>query len=190
MAITENIVKERIIFAMMERMRIKPNLSGRDNGRQAGVYLQAGCSGLQRGFTLLEMMIVIAIVGVMAAIAMPGFSAWREKQAVSNAAGSLLMHLKQARNLAIAENRSVKTTFSSTAYTFDADTTVSPVPACGPCRSDVIGYNQFSANLSVSPATTRTFSSRGTTNSGTITLTASGNSKAIVINIIGRAYLQ
>jgi len=141
---------------------------------------------MQRGFSLIEMMIVVIIIGVLATIGMPAFSSWKEKQAVGNAASSLLAHLKQARNLAMADNRSVRIVFSSTAYTFDADTTGN----CGPCRNDVIGYNQFSDNLSISPVTTRMFTSRGTANSGTITLRASGKSKNIVINIIGRAYLQ
>ena len=167
-------------------MRIKPNLSRSDNDRQGAVCMCASNAELQRGFSLMEMMIVIAIVGVLAAIAMPAFSSWKERQAVSNAAGSLLTHLKQARNLAMAENRSVSITFSSSAYTFDADTTGS----CGPCKDEVISYSQFSGSLSVSPTTTRTFSSRGTANSGDMTLSASGNSKILTMNVLGRAYLQ
>ena len=136
----------------------------------------------------MEMMIVIIIIGIMAAIGIPSFSSWKEKQAVSNATASLLSHFKQARNLALAENRSVRITFSSSAYVFDADTTGDG--SCGPCRDESIGYSQFSSNLSISPTTTRTFTSQGTANSGTITLTAAGQSKAIVMNIIGRAYAQ
>ena len=131
-------------------------------------------------------MIVIIIIGILAAIGFPAYSSWKEKQAVDNATGSLLSHFKQARNLALAENRSVRITFSSTAYVFDADTTGS----CGPCRNESIGYSQFSSNLAVSPTTTRTFTSQGTANSGTITLTAAGKSRSIVMNVIGRAYSQ
>lgn len=86
----------------------------------------------------------------------------------------------------MAENRSVSITFSSSAYTFDADTTGS----CGPCKESPVSYSQFSGNLSISPTTTRTFSSRGTVNSGAITISASGNSKEVKINVLGRAYLQ
>lgn len=154
--------------------------------RQAEVSHLEFPGGGQRGFSLLEMMVVIIIIGVLAAIGIPSFSSWKEKQAVSNATSALLSHLKQARNLALAENRSVRVTFSSTSYTFDADTTGS----CGPCRDEAIGYSQFSTNLSISPTTVRTFTSQGTVNSGTITLTASGKSKSITLNILGRAYAQ
>jgi len=148
--------------------------------------MQASSSELQCGFSLMEMMIVLVIMGVLTAIAIPAFSSWKESQAVSSATSSLLTHLKQARNFAMAESRSVSITFGSSSYTFDADTTGS----CGPCRDEVVSYSQFSDNLSISPTTTRTFSSRGTANSGTMTLSASGNSKEIVMNILGRAYLQ
>jgi type II secretion system protein H len=174
----------------MEKMRIKPNLNRSGNPRQVGVCCQLFPCKEQRGFTLIEMMIVLVIIGVLAAIAMPAYSTWKQQQAVNNAASSLLAHLKQARSLAVAENRSVSVAFGSTDYTFDADTTISPASPCGPCRKNVIGYSQFSANLSISPTTTRTFTSRGTANSGTMTLSASGNSEAITVNIIGRARLQ
>jgi len=140
----------------------------------------------ERGFTLFEMLIVIAIVGLISAVAVPNFSAWRERQAVNSASKSLLSHMKQARVIAMAENRSVKITFAADSYTYDADT----AGTCGLCKPKTITFTNFSENLSISPTTTRTFSSRGTVNSGTITLVAGGYSHALVLNIIGRAYRQ
>ena len=46
----------------------------------------------QKGFTLIELMIVIAIIGILAAIAIPQFSAYRAKSYNSAA-------LSDARNL-------------------------------------------------------------------------------------------
>jgi len=175
-----------MIFAIRERMRIIPNSSGSSGCRQAGVCLHGHVPVKERGFTLIEVMIVIVIVAVLTGLAVPAFSAWREKIAVRSASQSLLSHMKQARVLALSENRSVSIAFTSASYTFDADTSGS----CGPCKNDVISLAQFSGALSLSPTTTRTFSSRGTSNSGTVTLTAGSSSQDIVLNVIGRAYMQ
>jgi len=175
-------------------MRIYPNSSGTSQGRQATV-LQAmslparkkpALQSESHGFTLLEMMVVMIIMAIVAAIGIPSFSDWREKQAVRNAAQALLAQIKQARVLAVSENRSVRFTFTSTTYTFDADTTGN----CSACKKESNTLSQYSNSLSVSPTTTRTFSSRGTSNSGSITLTAGNYSKTITMNVLGRAYLK
>lgn len=163
----------------MDIVRINRSLRLCPPARQEGRQAQAG-------FTLVEIMVVITIVGILATISMPAFASWRNRTAVSSAATSLLAHMKQARTKAMAENRSVSIAFTSTTYTFDADTTGS----CGLCKSQTVSFSSFSSTLSVSPTTTRTFSSQGTANSGTITLTANGVSRTITLNVIGRAYLQ
>ena len=191
MAITENMVKERMIFEIMKRMRIKPNLSRSDNDRQGVVCMYTGNAKLQRGFSLMELMVVIAIVGVMAAIAIPSFSSWKDRQAVSNAASSLLKHLKQARNLAMAENRIVRIAFTTNSYTYDDNNS----GVCVPCKHHVIAMSQFSGTIEVSTNRSSApiiFSSRGTigqTVTVTVEVPGSGNSKGLTLNILGRAYL-
>jgi len=131
-------------------------------------------------------MIVMIIMSIMAAIAIPALSSWREKQAVRNATQTLLAQMKQARVLAVSENRSVRITFTLTGYTFDADTSGN----CSICKNEINNLSQYSGNLTMSSNKNPvSFSSRGTSGNGTITLTAGAYSKKIKINIIGRAYL-
>jgi len=82
--------------------------------KQDGVFTPVADASNQRGFTLIEVMIVIVIIGVVSSIAIPAFSEWRDKQAVRSASQTLMSHLKQARVIAIAENRGVTIDCTST----------------------------------------------------------------------------
>jgi len=181
----------------MDRMRINPNSSGSMELKQAGVFAPASSTSKQRGFTLIEVMIVIVIIGVVGSLAIPAFSSWRSKQAVRSGSQALLAQMKQARVMALAENRSVAIKFCDgsvrTGWVFDAS---SPKATCDPCvtlscTENLMSLSQFSGSLTLSTNKTPiTFFSRGTAGNGTVTLTAGSSSQQVVVNIIGRAYTQ
>ena len=197
MPITASRLKEIRIFAIMDRMRINPNSSGSTRLRQAGVFTPLSCSSKQRGFTLIEVMIVIIIIGVVSALGIPAFSEWRSQQAVRSAAQALYGQMKQARVQALAENRNVSVEFCDgtvrTGWVFDA---ASPDATCDPCTTlncveNLLSLTQFSASLTLATnKDTITFYSRGTAINGTVTLSAGNSSQQVVVNIIGRAYTQ
>jgi len=58
----------------------------------------------RRGFTMIEMMIVIVVIGIMAAMAAPSFLNWIPKMRLKNDAREKVNYLRQARSRAIAEN--------------------------------------------------------------------------------------
>jgi prepilin-type N-terminal cleavage/methylation domain-containing protein len=59
----------------------------------------------RKGFTLIELLIVVAIIGILAAIAIPQFSAYREK-AYNSAANSDLKNWKTGQEAYNADYQS------------------------------------------------------------------------------------
>jgi type IV pilus assembly protein PilA len=70
----------------------------------------------RQGFTLIELLIVVVIIGILAAIAIPKFSATRERAFVSSMKADL-------RNLATQQDIFYSSTFNGVSYTYTNDET-------------------------------------------------------------------
>ena len=68
-------------------------------------------TGRKGGFTILELMIVVSIIAVMSAIAVPNFTNWAPKFRLWSATDDIVKHLMLARMSAISQNRDVVVTF-------------------------------------------------------------------------------
>jgi len=70
---------------------------------------------MRLGFTLLELLVVISIVGILLAFTIPAIDPVRKGYAITNAADQLTGQLDLARQLAISENQRVEVRLYRTA---------------------------------------------------------------------------
>lgn len=84
-------------------------------------------SAPSRGFTLIEVMITLAVIGILAALGLPSFFAWIQNQKIRTASEAVINGVQLARAEAISRNLSGGVQFILVAAT--GDWTVNTVPA-------------------------------------------------------------
>ncbi|MGZ8934442.1 MAG: GspH/FimT family pseudopilin [Methylobacter sp.] len=151
------------------------------------------------GFTLLELMLVIAIIAILAALAVPSFSTTLAKQRTTGAAEAVLADLRWARAEAIKRNRNVRVTFTNGSawhYTIHADPAGSNTQLKTVDGSDFPSITLATASFDNSVAYTTFESTRGTSlnsvgslssNEGTVTITSNNFSVSVIVSPLGSA---
>jgi len=106
----------------------------------------------QKGFTLIELMIVIAIIGILAAIAIPQFAAYR-KRAQDSAAKSALKNLATAEeNYYVQENIYAVNRANLTGWTVESVVTVANIVADSTSWSATASHNSSTSTFTYASA--------------------------------------
>ncbi len=138
-----------------------------------------------KGFTLVEMLIVVSIIAVLLTIFPSMFTSFRQRTNLREAAGALAEGMKLAKQRAVAENVNYTVTFdiNNNSYeikggTYDVTKKLSDFGS---------GISILSQSYSGGNSGTVTFQTRGTCSAGTVTLKNILNSQiAITTNAMGR----
>jgi general secretion pathway protein H len=142
--------------------------------------------GAEAGFTLLELLVVLVILGLMTALLVGGFAGQHGSLKLRATADALAAGLREARSEAVAENRPVEIDFDTDARNWrDASGNPQPLPAG-------IGI-EFTAGLAGTAEPRRPhirFEPDGSSTGGRIALASGGASESIEVSwLTGRVKL-
>ncbi|MGD8882665.1 MAG: GspH/FimT family pseudopilin [Desulfobacterales bacterium] len=76
-----------------------------------------------RGFSILELLVVLAIIAAVSAIVTPNFIRWRNNAKMRDAVDNLMADLEMAKISAVKENNFVAVLFNPTGYRVFVDKT-------------------------------------------------------------------
>ncbi len=145
----------------------------------------------ERGFTVVELLTVIAIMLVITAIATPTFYYWLPTYRLSAGARQISADLQLARMKAISQNTSYRLRFT------DNNTYEMQKNDGGWAVAPGHGSVDLPEGITVTtgtPFNTSEFQSRGTANTGVgsdeIALTNGDLNKAVCIKIVGRVHIE
>lgn len=155
-----------------------------------------------RGFTLIEMMVTVAVLAIIISIAAPSFNGFFDRYRVKRAADTLSAFLINAKSEAIKRNKNVSTVITGSGNTWCAGMTENATCDCSAtpntCQIEgadrVIKSTSFKGVQLLAPASESAFvfkSQRGTVEGFTAVQleSANGSKLNVDVSIVGRIRL-
>ena len=143
------------------------------------------------GFTMIELLVTIALLGIMMAISVGGWTSWAKASRQSGTARELQSVMRQAQVRAVTEGRAICVSFrvAQNDYTLYRGACDDPakVTVIGPVVSDSKDVKLAAPSFTApsGSSTGVTFSARGTAWPGSVQLTRTGSSKSYTLTVEG-----
>jgi type II secretion system protein H len=138
------------------------------------------------GFTLVEAMVVIALIGILAAIAVSGWSAWARSSAHSGTAREIQAVLQQAHQRAVAEGQPLCVWFDTAANTYTVhrgECASKTGVVSGPFRTAAPSVKIASPAFGSPGSAGVTMQPRGTADAGSVLVTRSDAAKQYTLTV-------
>ncbi len=146
-----------------------------------------------RGFTLIEVLIVLAVVGIMAAIATPGYSTFMAQRRLNGAARQVMTDMLLARQQAVSQNHEFKVFFSGNGYEYTILSDSDNDGTADTGETTVVKNIQTDYyDVTFSALADPVFYPRGTADTTTVTLTSAktGGVKYVKAALTGRVKID
>lgn len=144
-----------------------------------------------KGLTQIEILVTITIMGILVAIATPGYHSLMERNRLSGAARQVASDLVAARMEAVKMNRRVQVFFSSgNQYRICDDENRDGTVDLGEGRDTTRSIHDTYFDVTFSAGGNPIFRPNGTATPTTITLTNGAGSVAVTISLAGRVLVN
>jgi prepilin-type N-terminal cleavage/methylation domain-containing protein len=145
----------------------------------------------EHGFGMAELIVVVAVIGLLAALAMPSFLTYWQSAGVSAGAAEMSSVLNRGRQLAVSQNTSVCVQVSGASVRFRTVSCAGPIWTGSETTS--AGLISLSNGLQISGGASAIFTNAGGANPGatyTVTDPRTARTRSVVVAATGRVSVQ